>query len=119
MRHHYEKPEFKRAEFGETYACDHPVYDNCTLFKIGEVGLAVIQQRYDKDSKVTWWNAIDGDLTSELYLHPDFYDYFVKMADRPIHGIYPTVTVRQIMWALRMKPLPKQPWETVFDHKFV
>lgn len=29
---------------------------------------------------------------------------------------YPTVTIRQIMWALKMKPLPKQPWETVFDH---
>ena len=31
-------------------------------------------------------------------------------------GLYPTVTIRQIMWALKMKPLPKQPWETVFDH---
>ena len=30
-------------------------------------------------------------------------------------GLYPTVTVRKLMWALRMKPLKKERWETVFD----
>lgn len=32
------------------------------------------------------------------------------------HGYFPTVTVRQLMWALRMKPLKKERWETSFDH---
>ena len=30
-----------------------------------------------------------------------------------------TVTVRQIMWALRMKPLKKERWETVFDRSLI
>ena len=32
-------------------------------------------------------------------------------------GLYPTVTVRQIMWALKMKPIQKERWETVFDRR--
>ncbi len=32
-------------------------------------------------------------------------------------GVYPTVTIRQIMWALKMKPLARERWETVFDRK--
>jgi hypothetical protein len=32
-------------------------------------------------------------------------------------GLYPTVTVRQIMWSLKMKPIPKEKWETVFDRR--
>ena len=34
-----------------------------------------------------------------------------------INGLYPTVTIRQIMWQLRMKPLPRKRWETYFDRK--
>lgn len=30
---------------------------------------------------------------------------------------YGTVTVRQIMWALKMKPIQKERWETVFDRR--
>jgi len=29
----------------------------------------------------------------------------------------PTVTVRQIMWALKMKPIKKEKWETCFDRR--
>lgn len=46
MRYHYEKPEIYVSNYGETYICDHPVYDRCTLFKSGDKGLAVIQQRF-------------------------------------------------------------------------
>ena len=35
------------------------------------------------------------------------------------NGFYPTVTVRQLMWAIRMKPMKKERWETVFDRKEV
>ena len=35
------------------------------------------------------------------------------------NGEYPTVTVRQIMWALRMKPIKRERWETVFDRSLI
>ena len=44
MRYHYEKPTIYRNMYGETYECNHPVYSKCTLFKMGQKGLAVIQQ---------------------------------------------------------------------------
>ena len=43
-------------------------------------------------------------------------EYFKKMAGPAKDGCYPTVTIRQIMWALKMKPLERKPWETYFDH---
>lgn len=47
MRYHYKKPDTYSTIYGLEYACDHPVYDKCTLFRINDKGLAVIQQRYD------------------------------------------------------------------------
>ena len=44
MRYHYEKPTMYRNMYGETYECNYPVYNKCTLFKMGQKGLAVIQQ---------------------------------------------------------------------------
>ena len=117
MRYHYEKPNIYIAMYGVTYTCNHPVYSQCTLFKIGDRGLAVIQQRYDESTKRTWWGEIDPWLTDDLYLHPKFKDYFDKMACECTDGLYPTVSVRQIMWALKMKPIPRERWETYFDRK--
>ena len=51
MRYHYEKPKIYKAVYGTIYACDHPVYAQCTLYLIGYKGLAVIQQRYDQETK--------------------------------------------------------------------
>ena len=119
MRHHYERPEFYQSMYGEIYICDHPVYNRCTLYMIGEKGLAVIQQRYDNKTKATRWEQIDPWLTDEIYLHPKFKSYFDKRSGVCENGCYPTVTVRQIMWALRMKPLPKPVWETVFDRRSI
>lgn len=117
MRYHYEKPKIYLSKYGEVYICEHPVYSKCTLFKIGEYGLAVIQQRFDPDTKSTWWGEVDPWLTDDLYLHPNFKSFFDKRSGKCTDGLYPTVTVRQIMWALRMKPLEKGRWETVFDRK--
>ena len=100
MRYHYEKPEIYSTIYGHTYKCDHTVYNKCTLFKINNKGLAVIQQRYDYSNKVTYRNDIDPWLIDELYLH--------EKAREPQNGLYPTVTIRQIMWGLKMKPLRKQ-----------
>lgn len=116
MRYHYEKPTIYISMYGERYECDHPVYSRCTLYLIRESGLAVIQQRYIPGSKETWWGEIDPWLANDIYIQPGFREYFEQFADKSENGLYPTVTVRQIMWALKMKPLKKQPWETTFDH---
>lgn len=115
MRYHYEKPAIYSSMYGSTYVCDHPVYSRCTLYEMGQNGLAVVQQRYNENTKVTWWTEIDPWLTDELYLHPRFKKYFDKYSGECTDGLYPTVTIRQIMWGLKMKPLPRYRWETYFD----
>lgn len=117
MRYYYEKPTIYLSMYGRTYTCDHPVYDKCTLYKIGSKGLAVIQQRFDEDLKSTWWSEIDPWLTDILYLHPNFKEYFDERAGECTDGLYPTVTIRQIMWALKLKPIFKHRWETCFDRR--
>ena len=119
MRYHFEQPTIYLSLYGDTYVCDHPVYTRCTLYKIGDRGLAVIQQRYDEDEKITWWSEIDPSLTDTLYLHPKFGEFFESRAGTSTDGLYPTVTIRQIMWALKLKPLPRQRWETCFDRRAI
>lgn len=81
-----------------------------------DLGLAVIQQRYRPEDKSTYWTEIDPCLVDDIYLKDGFKEYFEKYAAKPNgSGLYPTVTVRQLMWKLRFKPLPKRAWETVFD----
>lgn len=117
MRYHYDKPTRYSTIFGESYICDHPVYDRCTLFKINAKGLAVIQQRYNQDNKTTYWGEIDPWLVDTLYLHPKFKEFFDDRAEKATDGLYPTITIRQMMWRLRLKPLPKERWETCFDRR--
>lgn len=117
MRYHCEKPDICATKYGKLYYCEHPVYNSCTLFLIKGRGLAVIQQRYEISTRMTWWGEIDDWLANALYLHPGFRDYFEERAGKPINGIYPTVAVRQIMWALKMKPMKRERWETVFDRR--
>ena len=117
MRHHYEKPTIYSMMYGKTYECDHPVYDKCTLYMIGKRGLSVIQQRYNPDTKSTWWGEIDPWLTDDIYLHPRFRVLFESRSGECVDGLYPTISIRQLMWALRMKPLPRERWETCFDRK--
>ncbi len=118
MNAHYEKPKTVLAQYGKTHICNHPVYTYCTLYQAHGCGLAVIQQRFDQEGKYTYWEQIDDCLVDDIYCQPGFSRYFEEHARPPLNGkdIYPTVTVRQIMWALRMRPLKKEPWETVFDH---
>lgn len=79
--------------------------------------MAVIQQRYKPGTKTTWWGEVDPWLTDDLYLHPGFKEFFDKRASEGTDGLYPTVTIRQIMWALKIKPLPRERWETCFDRR--
>lgn len=117
MRYHYEKPTIYSSMYGSTYTCNHPVYNECTLFKVYNKGLAIIQQRFDCETKTTSWSQIDPWLTDVLYLHPKFQEYFDERSGPCIDGLYPTVTIRQIMWALKIKPMQKARWETCFDRK--
>lgn len=117
MRYHYEKPTVYSSMYGKTHICDHPVYSRCTLYQIGKKGLAVIQQRYSAASKKTWWGEIDPWLTDHIYLHDGFKDFFDKRSGESQNGIYPTVSIRQIMWALKLKPIPRERWETYFDRR--
>lgn len=117
MRYHYEKPAIYFSNYGTTYMCNHPVYKRCTLFEIKNMGLAVIQQRYNSKTKHTWWSEIDPWLTDMLYLHPGFESFFNKRSGKCKDGLYPTVTIRQIMWALKIKPMPRERWETCFDRR--
>lgn len=117
MRYHYEKPDIYSSKYGRVHFCDHPIYRSCTLYLIGKKGLAVIQQRHYEKEKYTYWTNIDPYLVDDLYLQPGFKEFFDSRAKEPTNGLYPTVTVRQLMWALRMKPLPRERWETYFDRK--
>ena len=117
MRYHHIAPRVFVSIYGHTYTCNHPVYSRCTLYLLCGKGLAVIQQRYEPVTKTTWWTELDPWLTDELYLHPAFRQFFIERARKPMDGLYPTVTVRQLMWALKMKPLQRERWESVFDRR--
>ena len=117
MRYHYERPDNYHSIYGTTYSCNHPVYDQCTLFQIGRKGLVIIQQRFDKETKSTYWTEIDPWLTDTIYLHSGFKKLFDERSGEPVDGLYPTVTIRQVMWALKMKPLKRERWETCFDRR--
>lgn len=117
MRYHYKKSDIYAPVFGRIYICDHPVYSRCTLYEIRKLGLAVIQQRFDPATKHTWWSEVDPWVANDIYINSGFEKYFNEKAGACTDGLYPTVTVRQIMWALKMKPLKRERWETVFDHR--
>lgn len=119
MRYHYKKPSIYLSMYGETYICNHYVYSKCTLYKIDNKGLAIIQQRYDPKTKRTWWTEIDPWITDDLYLHPKFKEFFDDRSGPCRDGLYPTVTIRQIMWYLKMKPLKREQWETCFDRRYI
>ena len=117
MRYHYEKPELYSSFYGKHYRCDHPVYDKCTLYLIKDKGLAVVQQRFDPKTKSTWWGELDPWLVDALYLRSGFKKFFDERSGTCTDGLYPTVSIRQIMWALKMKPIKRERWETVFDRR--
>lgn len=112
---YYKKPKDWVPLFGSNYRCDHPLYEWCTIYEQDGIGLAVIQQRYDPVTKHSWWSTIDPWVANDIYLNPNFYEYFKKNArNKDELGCYPTVFVRQIMRALGMPPLEKEFWETRF-----
>ena len=97
------------------YKCDHYLYDACTLFTDGEKAIAVIQQRFNDKSKTYWWSSVDPELISDILANSFLEDYVKKYGNEPnANGIYFTVELRKLMWALHMKRPEKQIWETHF-----
>ena len=113
MKGFYE-PKISSRSIAYIYKCDHPLYKSCTLFKDGEVGLAVIQQRFNGEEKVSWWGAIDSWIIDDLIASENWTSIFAKRAGACENGLYPTIEVRKLMYAVGLKPLKKQFWETTF-----
>ena len=112
MRYYTEKPKGADNTRRYTYECDHPLYSKCTLLQKDGKGLAIVQIRYNSRLKIFWYGPIDSWLAELVMSQDGFESYFAEHAGDPSDGLYPTVTSRQIMWALRMKPLKKAEWES-------
>ena len=106
MRYHY-KQEYGPAKHGQIYRCDHPLYSVCTLYERDGRGLAVVQTAFDDVKKSLYFTRISTSLADDIYRNQHFEEYFLCHAREPVNGLYPTVNVRSIMWALRMWPLDK------------
>jgi hypothetical protein len=76
--------------------------------------LAVVQEHFNPGTKMTYWGVLDPALANDIYISDGFEDYFEHHADRERNGLYPTVKVRKLMWALRIRPLRKEFWEEDF-----
>ncbi len=98
----------------EVYKCNHLYYNACTLFIEGNRGLAVIQQRFNPELKMTWWGGIDKELAEQIVNNGYFPEVFRKFAEDCKDGLYPTIEVRKLLWQLKIKPTKKEDWETRF-----
>ena len=116
--HHKRVSKFNRLCNAKLYKCNHPIYDKCTLFILEGFegyGLAVIQQRFNDSEKISWWGPIDPYLTEDISNAKSFTDFFIRHAGLAENGIYPTIEIRKLMYALGMKPLVKEYWEVKLD----
>lgn len=113
---YYTPPEHKvPAKNGERYRCNHPIYDECTVFIFDGKGIAIIQQRFDPYSKHSWWGPIDDWIADDIASEPDFLYFLAKNAkESDSLGLFPTFTVRQVMRRIGMPPMKKEIWETRF-----
>lgn len=112
MRYYTEKPEDAKRHCVYFRRTNHPLYNSCNVYEVGDgLGIAVVQQRFNPKLKVFWYSAPDSWIMDEIIKHPRFNEYVFSHADKAAISYYPTVTVRQLMYALKMKPLPKQRWE--------
>lgn len=112
MRYHYKSRSISEDDAGIIYKCEHPLFNRCTLFKQGDLGIAVIQQRFNPKLKISWWDSIDRDLANDIFYNERFKEFFDSNASKmDTDGLYFTIKVRKLMWALRMKPLKREFWE--------
>ena len=107
MKYFYQKSDIAIPIYGERITLDHPVYLRGTLYFEDGKGLIVTQLRFDI-LKTFYWDALEAGLANDIYLNKNFSSFFSQNATEKD---YPIFQVRKIMWALRMKPLPKEDWE--------
>ena len=112
MRYFTEKPVSALSTRKYTYECNHPLYSSCSLIQKDDKGLAIVQRRFNSRMKVFWYSEADSWVIDSILKHDGFESYFAKHGGECKDGLYPTVTVRQVMWALKMKPLKKAWWES-------
>lgn len=99
----------------EVYSCNHKLYNKCTLLKQGEMGLAIIQQRFNPNMKVSWWGPIDNAYHEDILTNPYLHFVMSNNAERKNDdGIYPTIELRKLLWQLKIKSPRKEDWETRF-----
>ena len=114
MRYWYEKPESWDRRGWKIQAFDHPLFNRGTLYlSEDERGLIIVQKRFNPATKAMWWGPIDSWIASDIYHAPGWELYFhchARYKDRD--GLYPVVAIRKVMWALKLKPMKKESWET-------
>ena len=111
MKYFYQKPEICVRVFGEPIHLDHPVYKAGTLYLERNKGLIVVQKHFDPNRRECWFGAVDFWIANDIYTSKNFPEYFFSNASE---SDYPIFELRKVMWALRMKPLQKEEWETYF-----
>ena len=104
MRYYYEKPTEYTVTKARTIHTNDKLYSECTLYEIDGRGLKVVQLRFNPKLKVFFYGPIDPWLIDDIFSREGFLE---NLSDPP----YSTVTVRTLMWKLRMKPLKKEWWE--------
>lgn len=110
MRYFYRTGEVCVAMYGEPIKLAHDIYRNGTLFRQDGKGLVVTRLMMHSDKSFSW-EALDPALANDIYLSERFPEFFAEHAASTDWPIFP---VRKVMWALRMKPLPKEFWEGYF-----
>lgn len=111
MKYYYQKPDICVRVFGKPIALDHPIYKGGTLYFENGHGLIVTQKHFDPQRKECFWDSVDYWIANDIYISKNFPEYFSQNASESDH---PILELRKIMWALRMKPLPKEDWERYF-----
>ncbi|MBQ9250672.1 MAG: hypothetical protein IJ179_09945 [Oscillospiraceae bacterium] len=111
MKYYYEPPQIIVPVYGEVVTLKHPVFQSGTLYFERERGIIVVQQYFDIDKKACQWKAVNPGLANDIYLSSRFHEFFLEHATEENFPIY---QVRKLMWALRMKPLSREPWEDYF-----
>ena len=112
MKYYYEKPTSWFYTQAIIAAFDHPLYNKATLYLRDNKGLVIIQQRFNAQTKVMWWGPIDPWLVDDLANQDNWKKWFDQNAkEKDKDGLYPTFTIREVMWAMRMKPLKREIFE--------
>lgn len=112
MKYYYERPKTWTIR-GDIYRANNPLFNKATLLKRGELGLIVIQQRFNPVTKHLWWADVDPWIVSDILENENFDEVFFKLASQKFPGgDFPIIKLRKLMWELRMKPLKKDFWES-------